>query len=772
MSIQNFIQAEDKVGFEEALGKGKVTENQIAFIESDDLIWARGKYYGAIPDNEDLTKNKSGELQFSDRLYSPENFSGKGYKILRKNMVAGKNVLTQEMITDPNTIYEIRYDYDLEGAEITIPEGCTLKFEGGSFSNGALNGEGVYLSNTKFNNIRLKTIILNNTTTDCELKNIESFITALNSDNVSEINLFGKTITDFSDISHKINKSRKIIIKNGTFNLTGNNRISFTSMDSEIIFDNIKVVSNENCSFIMEMDTVRNKYIFNNCIFEGIDLTDKLSFYIWGLFKSLILYNCKFYNARLWSSTHSNNDVGFLPSNLLIIENCYFEYSGTKDQGNADCINFGVVENIFIKNNTFVNIKYTCIDAYCSSKLVITGNKFLGCSNCIELKSVYRNSDNWKEGKGTGEYERCTGVIISNNYFEDNEVSVNMNAFDETTDDGTYIKDKIPSKEKLSILISNNIFNIFTTTSTEKEYYGILGMGFKQITISNNIVYTINPKFCFYRDTSAYKNMNLFNNNIIISSNNIKYDVALGVYNFVIYLFTPSTIKIINNLIDLDKNSNKASGIALSANLYNIDCEIINTSTILNLLEKENNSTINITIKDTDDLEIYPRCTKSIIKLYNCNNVILNKADKNLSYIGAYNSNGYFVTPLKDTDKCLCDSNSYFRTSNYDYRDTYNIKLKKQFNTLDELLQLELPVIDNYVYIKDNKEYKFNLNGNKSAWIDSNGNPIDALKQGTTEQRPTGVKAGFYYFDTDINKPIWKKEDTGTAWVDSTGIEV
>lgn len=80
-------------------------------------------------------------LKFADRAYNPDRFSGKGYKIFRRNIIDGKNILTQEMINQPDTIYEIRYDFDLDGAEISIPKGCILKFNGGRFLN-ALNIKG------------------------------------------------------------------------------------------------------------------------------------------------------------------------------------------------------------------------------------------------------------------------------------------------------------------------------------------------------------------------------------------------------------------------------------------------------------------------------------------------------------------------------------------------------------------------------------------------------------------------------------------------------
>lgn len=167
-----------------------------------------------------FTKKK---IKFADRKYNPSAYSGKGYKILRKNIVgytvklefeiesgctnngtitvsvngisydieitsdsitpesvaqlisssipgstiegnvitfngetsisfsttgikgkvtnryiSEKNVLTQDMINEPNTVYEIRYDFDLNEQIIYVPENCTIDFKGGNISNGCL----------------------------------------------------------------------------------------------------------------------------------------------------------------------------------------------------------------------------------------------------------------------------------------------------------------------------------------------------------------------------------------------------------------------------------------------------------------------------------------------------------------------------------------------------------------------------------------------------------------------------------------------------------
>lgn len=88
---------------------------------------------------EDLSKNSEGEIQLTDR----DSTNGMGYVILRKNKTFA------EQVTKENTIYEIRYDYDLNGQEITIPENCVLQFEGGSLSNGVVLG---YKTNISENN--------------------------------------------------------------------------------------------------------------------------------------------------------------------------------------------------------------------------------------------------------------------------------------------------------------------------------------------------------------------------------------------------------------------------------------------------------------------------------------------------------------------------------------------------------------------------------------------------------------------------------------------
>lgn len=58
--------------------------------------------------------------------------TGMGYRILKNGLSLSKQ------IDQANTIYVIKYDYDLQNSSLTIPANCVLEFEGGSICNGTI----------------------------------------------------------------------------------------------------------------------------------------------------------------------------------------------------------------------------------------------------------------------------------------------------------------------------------------------------------------------------------------------------------------------------------------------------------------------------------------------------------------------------------------------------------------------------------------------------------------------------------------------------------
>lgn len=134
---------------------GKLNQWNNPTLWNNPFDWEKFIIDSILPDEEDLTKslpdeNGNSYLSLKDREYNPEDFSGLGRVILRKNIVeiddpiygkVTKNILFHNMIAQANTVYEIRYDFDLNGNEIIVPAGCTLNFQGGSFSNGTIVGQ-------------------------------------------------------------------------------------------------------------------------------------------------------------------------------------------------------------------------------------------------------------------------------------------------------------------------------------------------------------------------------------------------------------------------------------------------------------------------------------------------------------------------------------------------------------------------------------------------------------------------------------------------------
>lgn len=131
--------AEAKDAYHMLIDAGKITLSETEFLEQ--LVDAtKGRYIlqGNITnaaDEEDLTVEHSDLLGIDTlKLANRDNINGMGYIILRKNKSFA------EQITKSNTIYEIRYNFDLNEEKIEIPTNCVLKFIGGTLSNGIIQG--------------------------------------------------------------------------------------------------------------------------------------------------------------------------------------------------------------------------------------------------------------------------------------------------------------------------------------------------------------------------------------------------------------------------------------------------------------------------------------------------------------------------------------------------------------------------------------------------------------------------------------------------------
>lgn len=130
-SAENYFKQVDNAIKEQKNEMAEFKEAVTDQVENYKPIVINGDVSNAA-DEEDIT-SENGLLKLANRSA----INGMGYVILRKDKTFA------EQVTLANTIYEIRYDFDLNGKEITIPKNCVLQFEGGSLSWGILSGDNI-----------------------------------------------------------------------------------------------------------------------------------------------------------------------------------------------------------------------------------------------------------------------------------------------------------------------------------------------------------------------------------------------------------------------------------------------------------------------------------------------------------------------------------------------------------------------------------------------------------------------------------------------------
>lgn len=119
-------------------GNFEYIENKQDTKFDEQNIYLDGKLNEYEEQLKELAENKFVEV--TDREYIESSNSGMGYKILRRKIQGDiVNILTQEDFDSENTIYEIRYKFDLNGSTITLPNNTVLKFDGGQINNGIIN---------------------------------------------------------------------------------------------------------------------------------------------------------------------------------------------------------------------------------------------------------------------------------------------------------------------------------------------------------------------------------------------------------------------------------------------------------------------------------------------------------------------------------------------------------------------------------------------------------------------------------------------------------
>lgn len=670
-----------------------------------------------LPDEEDLTSVKESErdvLKLADRSYAPQNFSGKGYKILRKNItpvslattkiivssiptsdgymsfiingveshvdvatssdtttdkVADKivakltetmteyevskdaslitltrkfggsvtpsafsagttgvvctvtdstkrefrNILTPDMVNQPNTIYEIRYDFDLNNNKIELQENSILYFTTGSLKNGTLDcNDSVVLGNVNINgivdNIGNKEVDFSWFTNDDYF--YENFKNTINSKKVKTINLENKI--------YNINGDKRIVISKS---------LCINCNSAILIFDTIQ---GSGCFCINKANDVEINNI--NVKLSPSNLTKEGTAFWIGDVTNVVLNNCKIetfgYCTSLWLhdntknitindciinriSENNDNNVGgaFWIQNYgdtevrnITINNTTFNYRGV-DEAFAFWTHYKGSINEIIFNNCVLNVLENNIKQVMIISLTVY--RELADSDLIFKQCTFNVSNRSDQlvvirGRGTTEgqsyikldkkclFENCNINLKSklSNIYDDVEFynsfidctsiesygkfyDCNIKLNNITSNKAIFKKCNIESKENSDLyLISNSnhaldcIFdscNIFLSNQTLGliNFFNVEDIS---IIFTNNVVYNI--QHMALRIVGSCKNV-IFNNNILLSSNTAK----ISLYNCKTLIFTNNICTFALDNISDEINS-ALNGIVFINNTY------------------------------------------------------------------------------------------------------------------------------------------------------------------------------------------------------------
>ena len=376
---------------------------------------------GAPADEEDIT-TESGVLKFKDKEYDTASFSGLGRKYLRKNIVNGKNILTQEMINSANTRYIIQYDYDLNEETITVPEGCVLQFKGGSLSNGTISGINTLIespSSVIFTEISLTGNFVNS--------RIESI-------------WFG--VTDGTDCSKTLQSAinntvssgvRKLLFNKGTYYLSSSITIpSRFDFGGEVIdslsvwnYERPTIYLTESIPAFTSEDEQGVRYLsIHDITIYGTNVDNKENLYAFhfknsiyvsnNTFKNLWVHRCKF------GFYFEVNNYAGVSQNVFDNVSLYENKIGIYIKGEADTqnrypwLNQNIIRNCYINNNSIGGI----LTEHMGS---VQDLSIYSCN--FEHNGTNEDEDDYKQYGNFAihfHYVKMGVVTINNCYFEDN----------------------------------------------------------------------------------------------------------------------------------------------------------------------------------------------------------------------------------------------------------------------------------------------------------------------------------------------------------------
>lgn len=494
-------------------------------------------------------------------------------RILKPNIVDGKNVLTQEMLNSKNTKYVIKYVYELLDATLTMPQNVILEFDGGSIKNGTLVGNDTLMLNTNETKSVLDNVTLDGTWKESSYDLVEEVV---------------------ADKAPGDGMGRIILRKDKTFaeQLTQENTIYVIRYDFELTKD---VTIPENCVLQFEGGSLNgNSLVVSNCkinngIFNDTNIVINGSFYVHNSVfnnpnkivsieageqtENIKIDTCKFIHCA--KEVTSKNNLACIYaryySNIEIV-NCYFEDFAHSNTTSASIVCTFTENNEYstlhdsaiIENNTFINNIFGgnsavhvgenhIILALGNDNVSIKNNHIIDCTiigydgELIYTKSKNGNiDDNYIKGNSGGEGIICckslseglsTYINIKNNtiYSEHNYAIIRH--YGSSIIEGNNIESKggylidTTSGFTGKTVVKNNIINLAFNPSEVSTLFGTTRTPIycnnsqSDLSFENNYINASGLDRIFIQLRNNDKNISFYNNDFVINSTLIEVTV-------------------------------------------------------------------------------------------------------------------------------------------------------------------------------------------------------------------------------------------------------
>ena len=727
-----------------------------------------------LADDEDLTV-VGNVIKFADKEQSIPAYSGMARRYLRKNIVNGKNILTQEMISESQTRYIIQYDYDLNGAEIWINEGVILDFQGGSFSNGSLDCDCTYINgsiNCLANLTAIKGEVVNNIHF--------SWLGIIGSGNKPVNHIHMRNL-----VNHEIKQyvvDSDVYFSENDIELPPNitiNGLGHTLYFESDIYDN-------GCIILAQNDVLENINIIST--FKGYTDVDILvANAAINKIHSFDLINVKLgqqwnkdsnYNARaiyiacdnassetgnyITNCNLNNVNISFVSSGIEIY--CYNEEkSNTEALPEPDrfaWLNEIHINNIYI-SATYAGIYTEFVDSATTNKaqsvgpIYVSNYEFQALTN--SAKMFYHNG-NWRLIINTGFcYDSIYkgeiqngGVVVTNNVlgcFQNDDA-------DEKGTKGYKVKDSVMIYSGKLLKDSNELATIASFRRDDFDYksgsqYWNVGAEGQNFVIKEAAGYLSEKFFCRNNDglSKAYT---------FTGSPNMQYNQN--------YTRNPGGAPgLMYYLSALDYGINHDKQVVLSLNRTSYDVNILESYGMTEVYE---GYIPNISVDEGNIAFIKIRLNfkkDGATVSYNDIKTHFGKSTVLLSIAPRVSINGFSVME------------NYYRIIG---NDLYIYVIAKKVDTITNMLY-SFAVTYDRTFMKDVGWHREETGEvvidalNEKYFISGHNLNIvgNYATRGATSSRPTpdAIFKNFEYFDTTLNKPIWW---TGSTWVDATGTNV